>query len=113
MAATLLATQVALLWIWIDSNRRQGLVDIDQQTSRKISLLVDLNSADASELALLPDIGETLAERTVSWRTEHGPFRSHQDLLQVRGIGPKTLDKLRPYLAPIDIPTAANGPLNR
>lgn len=53
------------------------------------------------ELAQLPQIGETLARRIVESREADGPFLDHDDLLRVRGIGPKTLEGIRPYLLPM------------
>lgn len=56
---------------------------------------VALNSADAAALETLPGIGPALAERIISWRSEHGPFRAVEDLLGVPGIGDKVLAGLR------------------
>jgi competence protein ComEA len=57
-----------------------------------------LNRATASELAALPGLGEERARRIVARRRELGGFRSLDELLAVPGLGPKTLDKLRPAL---------------
>ncbi len=57
--------------------------------------LVNLNSADAPTLERLTGIGPALAAEIVAWRTEHGPLESVEDLLQVSGIGPATLERLR------------------
>lgn len=59
---------------------------------------VDVNRASESELQVVPGIGPAMAKRIVEWRTEHGRFERLDDLLNIRGIGVKTLDKLRPYL---------------
>ncbi len=59
---------------------------------------VDINQASANSLATVPGIGQVTAQRIVEWREAHGPFRRIEDLLKVKGIGDKTLDKLRPYL---------------
>lgn len=59
---------------------------------------VDPNTAHAAELALLPGVGEVLAARIVEERESHGPFRSPADLRRVRGIGAKTLEKLRGHV---------------
>lgn len=59
---------------------------------------VDLNRADAAGLMSVPGIGPALADRIVAFREEHGPFRRVEDLLKVRGIGERSLEKLRPYL---------------
>ncbi len=56
---------------------------------------LDINRATAAELERLPGIGPTLARRIVEWRETRGPFRSVEDLLQVPGIGPKTLEGIR------------------
>ena len=59
---------------------------------------VDLNSADEQELTAIPGIGEAIARRIVEWREEHGPFRRVEDLLKVKGIGEKSLQRLRPHV---------------
>lgn len=48
---------------------------------------IDLNRATAAELQTLPGIEETLAERIVAYRAEHGPFRTAEEIMEVRGIG--------------------------
>lgn len=60
--------------------------------------LIDLNTASAGTLQQLPRIGPKIAARIVAYREAHGPFRRIQDLEQVRGIGAKTLARLKPYL---------------
>ena len=59
---------------------------------------LDLNAATAEALVTIPGIGAVMAERIVQWRQEHGPFQSVDDLMKVKGIGEKTLEKLRPYV---------------
>jgi len=59
---------------------------------------VDINAADAEKLQEVPGIGETLARRIVEFRGENGPFETVDELLNVRGIGVNSLEKLRPYL---------------
>ncbi len=62
------------------------------------SFRVEVNSAPWPEWTLLPGIGETTAKRIVEHRDRAGGFARLDDLRQVRGIGPKTLERLRPYL---------------
>lgn len=57
--------------------------------------MLDLNTATAAQLRLLPGIGEKLSEAIVSWREEHGRFQSVEKLLQVPGIGEKRLAAIR------------------
>lgn len=56
---------------------------------------VDLNRATVDELDKLPGVGPSTAAAIVAHRDQHGPFRSVDDLLQVRGIGPAKLEGLR------------------
>lgn len=57
---------------------------------------VNVNKADAATLAKsLDGIGHSKAEAIVAWREEHGPFKSVDDLSQVKGIGPATLERNR------------------
>ncbi len=62
------------------------------------SNLLNVNTATSSELQVLPGIGPKKADAIVNFRTENGPFRQVDDLVQVKGIGPKTLAKLRPLV---------------
>ncbi|MCA9304456.1 MAG: ComEA family DNA-binding protein [Phycisphaerales bacterium] len=68
---------------------------VASETSRIVVHLVDLNSANAAELELLPGIGPVTAEAIVRDRTENGGFASIDDLDRVRGIGPKTIAGIR------------------
>ena len=67
---------------------------------------IDPNRASESELTRLPGIGPALAERIVTDRERRGVFASPEALLRVRGIGPKTLDRIRGYLS---FPAPAGG----
>ena len=59
---------------------------------------VDLNAASPEQLDTLPGIGPALAARIVAYRDEHGPFTEVEQLNKVKGIGARTLEKLRPLL---------------
>ena len=61
---------------------------------------VNINTADAATLAQsLRGIGQSKAEAIVAYRKENGPFKSVDDLVNVRGIGAKTMEQLRPMIA--------------
>ncbi len=60
-------------------------------------VVVDVNSAPAQRLELLPGIGPAMAGRIVADRAENGPFQSIDDLRRVRGIGPKTAAAIAPH----------------
>jgi competence protein ComEA len=59
---------------------------------------IDLNAATADQLDTLPGVGPTLAGRILEWREQHGRFSSVDELLEVSGIGPKTLAELAPLV---------------
>lgn len=66
---------------------------------------LDPNTASAAELSALPTIGPVRAEAIVTyreqWRARHPgevPFASVEDLANVKGIGPATIEQLRPWL---------------
>ena len=60
--------------------------------------VVNINSADAAQLAFLPRVGEKAAQRIVDYRTQHGPFKKTADLMQVKGFGAKSYERLSQYL---------------
>lgn len=60
--------------------------------------LIDVNEASTSELQLLPGVGPTLSQRIVEYRENHGPFEKIEDLMQVKGIGLKTFEKIQTYI---------------
>ena len=106
IGALVLAALVAMSVWWQYRHGRGNLIEIDRAPKRPSQFLVDVNEADWPELAQLPGIGEKLAQRIVAAREDRGRFLDHADLRRVRGIGPKTLEKIRPYLRPI--PPASN-----
>ena len=59
---------------------------------------VNVNTASREELMQLPGIGPKLADAIIRYRETYGPFRRPEDLLKVKGIGPKKLQQLRPFL---------------
>lgn len=68
------------------------------------SSLIDLNTATAQELELLPSIGPVMAGRIIAYREANGPFTSIDDVENVPGIGPKTLESIRPLSTVADSP---------
>ena len=102
-AAVVLAVALALLachWLW-HGQLRGRLIEIDRAEPIAVKLQIDVNAADWPELCLMPGIGEQLARRIVAERAAGGPFRDWDDLRRVRGIGPRTLEGMKPYLLPM------------
>jgi competence protein ComEA len=61
-------------------------------------LPLDLLSADEMELQVLPGVGPVIARRIIEWRSKREHPWGPDDLLEVSGIGPATLERLRPFI---------------
>ncbi len=59
---------------------------------------LDVNAATVEELALLPNVGPTLAQRIVEERTAHGPFQEISDIKRTRGIGDERFRQMEKML---------------
>lgn len=59
---------------------------------------ISINTADLETLTLLKGVGPTIAKRIVDYRTVHGLFQSVEDIMEVKGIGTKTYEKMRGQL---------------
>jgi competence protein ComEA len=64
-----------------------------------LSGVLNVNTATAEQLMLLPGIGESKARAILDRRKEQGGFKTIDELVEVKGIGPAALDKIRPFVA--------------
>jgi len=85
---------------------RSPVSDVDDLERSELVTKIDPNEASAAELGVLPGIGEALASRIVELRAHRRgvegadrAFQCIEDLRAVRGIGPKSIEKLRPFLS--------------
>ncbi|MCA9060338.1 MAG: helix-hairpin-helix domain-containing protein [Planctomycetaceae bacterium] len=87
----------AIEWVWL---KLQHPVPLEVERSPEFHELfsVDINTATWVDWIQLEGIGQTLAHRIVADRKINGPFQSVDELQRVSGIGPKTLERLRPWL---------------
>ncbi|HXA16027.1 MAG TPA: helix-hairpin-helix domain-containing protein [Thermoanaerobaculia bacterium] len=60
--------------------------------------VVNINTADATQLAMLPRVGAKAAQRIADYRKEHGNFKKTSDLMQVKGFGEKSFERLAALL---------------
>ena len=84
-----------------DISKRKGLNSSESSTENDSKLqteIININTAKKQNLVKLPKIGTVTAERIIRFRDDYGPFKSFDDLLKVKGIGPKTLEKLKPQI---------------
>jgi comEA protein len=82
-----------------DENRSQDPeIGISTKAPGPLKGKIDLNSASASELELLPQIGPALSQRIIDYRKTKGKFQKIEDLMKVPGIGPKTFEKIKDFL---------------
>ncbi|MEM6332798.1 MAG: helix-hairpin-helix domain-containing protein [Planctomycetota bacterium] len=73
-------------------------IDRRTLTPQAIAYRVPVNTADRGELEALPSIGPNLAHAVIEHRAAHGPFVSISAMQDVRGIGPKTVARLEPWV---------------
>jgi len=112
VATLVLLALVAMAGYWFTHGGWRGeLIEIEHAAPRKAHFQVDMNQANWPEFAQLPGVGETLARRIVAARIRRGTFRHLRQLLEVPGIGPNTLQDIRPYLLPLpaDLPGGPAG----
>ncbi len=88
-------------WFIVSGGLGGGLVHHDRPPHATGIFTVNINAAGATELSQLPGLGAITAQKIVEHRKANGPFASHDDLLAVPGIGPMTLEAMRPHLRPI------------
>lgn len=111
VAALVLLGAALLVAQWAYRGGLQSrLLPIDSAPPVPLVWQVDVNVAEWPELSVLPDVGDQLAKEIVENRRKFGPFSSPADLRRVRGIGPKTIFRIRPYLAPFPAAPAGRTP---
>jgi comEA protein len=78
------------------------LKSVSKRKSKKKEILkeksINVNTADQKTLERLPRIGPSTAKLILEYREQNGPFKSINELDNVKRIGPKTLEKIEPYI---------------
>lgn len=102
VAGLVLLALVGMAVYWLAQGGLTGqLIEIDRAEPLVARFQVDINAATWPELSQVPEIGETLARRIVDARQTGGRYNDHDDLLRVNGIGPRTLERMKPFLLPM------------
>ena len=81
-----------------DADLNHIAIYIPEEGEEQSPQRIDINRAESWLLEALPGIGETRAQAIVDYRNENGEFKRVEDLLQVKGIGQGTLDKIKDYI---------------
>lgn len=79
--------------IYVPFKGEEGVV-----LSEKKDNLININKADASQLESLPGIGPVTAAKIIEFREERGKLSSVEELLEIQGIGPQTLEEIRDFI---------------
>lgn len=96
---------LVLIALFIAAIAGQALADSSPAVS---SGVVNINTADATQLAYLPRVGAKAAQRIIDYRTQHGAFHKATDLMQVKGFGEKSFNKISAYVT-VDGKTTLTG----
>lgn len=92
-------------WIPVNLALDIALTEQEAQINAEITIapksatMININTADAFELELLPGIGPSKARAIVAHRQKNGQFESIEALLEVNGIGPVTYENLKDYIS--------------
>jgi len=84
-----------ILWSVLILAAATPALSAETQAAKAAQTVVNINTASADQLEALPGIGGVTAERIVSYRSENGPFTTVDEPAKVKGIGNKTLEKIR------------------
>ena len=79
----------------IAENPVSGDQNSPDRSTTEFHILIDINTADQSELESLPEIGPVTAQEIIIYRENNGAFTSIEEIENVPGIGPKTFEKIK------------------
>src|SRR5262249_6991643 len=88
---------MAVYWGW-QGGLQGRLVEVEQLPVRQAEIRVDVNTAERPELAPVTEISETLAKPIIEYRQLHRPLQRLEELEAVPVSGPRTFDRMRPFL---------------
>ena len=94
LLATLILTTTGVM-----AEETKGAAPQEQTEAAKVAGKVNINTASLEELTTLPRIGPKIAERIIAFRGEHEGFKKVEEIMNVKGIGAKTYEKLAPLIS--------------
>ena len=89
---------LALVALSVPPGLAEEVTDGSSELEMGAKRRIDVNVAAEPELLVLPQVGPVVARRIVEYRKAVGPFKKVEELLNVKGIGRKTLERLRPLI---------------
>ncbi len=81
--------------LWLGFAAPLTVTNAEAATEQAAVATLNVNTASAQDLQVLPGIGQKTAGNIITYRDDHGAFTSVDHLIRVKGIGPKTLEKIR------------------
>ena len=94
----LLITYALLLVGCVERSREQLLQGSEADASATDVRRININTASADDLEALPGIGRAIAERIVTYRSQHGPFSRVEHVMLVRGISERKFLDIQPLI---------------
>jgi competence ComEA-like helix-hairpin-helix protein len=85
----------AFIKVWNVTFFKQSVSGVSQE---RLQAPVNINDASRDELTALPYIGETRASLIIEYRLKHGEIKTPEELLEIKGIGPKILDEIKDHI---------------
>ena len=108
VCVTVFLTLVTINWLRLSGWGAVPL-EVDRHAARRYDFRIDINQASWIEWAQIEGIGEITARKIVADRDANGPFRGISDVQRVKGVGPKTLERIRPFLRVAENSETATG----
>ena len=94
---TILIIFVAVTVCVLLVHRTQNSYSLADVPSQRQLNKIDLNSATAEQLQIIPGVGPTLSQKIIDYREANGPFESVEDILEIDGIGMRLLSRFMTY----------------